>query len=124
VLRNASGTIKRKVKEIFNETLSNREQKEICTLIYYPGKKLHLVKSEYTDPSVLEDWYFITINRLVKVCRSVSSKYTRSKVHKALPADFSFHSKSKYTVALSKSDLHEKIPTTVMGVLRSFSPIL
>lgn len=90
VLRNASGTIKRKVKEIFNETLSNREQKEICTLIYYPGKKLHLVKSEYTDPSVLEDWYFITINRLVKVCRSVSSKYTRSKVHKALPADFSY----------------------------------
>ncbi|MDO4510827.1 MAG: fructose-1,6-bisphosphatase [Bacteroidales bacterium] len=90
VLRNASGTIKRKVKEIFNETLSNREQKEICTLIYYPEKKLQLVKNELTQESELEDWYFITINRLVKVCRNVSSKYTRSKVHKALPKDFSY----------------------------------
>lgn len=90
VLRNASGTIKRKVREIFNETLSSREQKEICTLIYYPTKKLQLVKSDFTDPSILEDWYFITINRLVKVCRNVSSKYTRSKVHKALPQDFSY----------------------------------
>lgn len=90
VLRNASGTIKRKVREIFNETLSSREQKEICTLLYYPSKKLQLVKAEFTDPVVLEDWYFITINRLVKVCRNVSSKYTRSKVHKALPKDFSY----------------------------------
>lgn len=90
VLRNASGTIKRKVKEIFNETLSNGEQKEICTLIYYPRMKLQLVKAELTDNSVLEDWYFITINRLVKICRNVSSKYTRSKVHKALPPDFSY----------------------------------
>lgn len=90
VLRNASGTIKRKVREIFNETLSSREQKEICTLIYYPSKKLQLVKAEFTDPVELEDWYFITINRLVKVCRNVSSKYTRSKVHKALPKDFSY----------------------------------
>ena len=90
VLRNASGTIKRKVGEIFNETLSILEQKEICTLIYYPEKKLQLIKAQYTDSSLLEDWYFITINRLVKVCRNVSSKYTRSKVHKALPADFSY----------------------------------
>lgn len=90
VLRNASGTIKRKVREIFNETLSSREQKEICTLIYYPSKKLQLVKAEFTDPVELEDWYFITINRLVNVCRNVSSKYTRSKVHKALPKDFSY----------------------------------
>ena len=90
VLRNASGTIKRKVGEIFNETLSILEQKEICTLIYYPEKKLQLIKAQYTDCSLLEDWYFITINRLVKVCRNVSSKYTRSKVHKALPADFSY----------------------------------
>lgn len=90
VLRNASGTIKRKVKEIFGETLSLREQKELCTLIYYPQEKLELVKSVFTDKEILEDWYFVTINRLVKVCRNVSSKYTRSKVNKALPADFSY----------------------------------
>ncbi len=90
VLRNASGTIKRKVKEIFNETLGTREQKELCTLIYYPEQKLELVKRGMTDTDELNDWYFITINRLVKVCRNVSSKYTRSKVNKALPPDFSY----------------------------------
>lgn len=90
VLRNASGTIKRKVKEIFNETLGTREQKELCTLIYYPEQKLQLVKNSFGDETDLNDWYFITINRLVRVSRNVSSKYTRSKVHKALPADFSY----------------------------------
>lgn len=90
VLRNASGTIKRKVKEIFNETLGLREQKELCTLIYYPQEKLELVKGELFDLEELNDWYFITINRIVKVCRNVSSKYTRSKVNKALPDDFSY----------------------------------
>ena len=90
VLRNASGTIKRKVKEIFNETLGQREQKELCTLIYYPAQKLELVKNSITDPTDLQDWYFITINRLVRVTRNVSSKYTRSKVTKALPKEFSY----------------------------------
>lgn len=90
VLRNASGTIKRKVGEIFNDSLSSREQKDLCTLIYYPAEKLELVKDELTDKDDLHDWYFITINRLVKVCRNVSSKYSRSKVHKALPEDFSY----------------------------------
>lgn len=90
VLRNASGTIKRKVTEIFNETLSIREIKELCTLIYYPKEKLELMKGVFSEGEELNDRYFITINRLVKVCRSVSSKYTRSKVHKALPDDFSY----------------------------------
>lgn len=89
VLRNASGAIKRKVKEIFGETLGIKEQKELCTLIYYPELKLDLVK-QATDSEDLEDWYFITLNRLVMVCRNVSSKYTRSKVRKALPSDFSY----------------------------------
>ncbi len=90
VLHNASGTIKRKVRENFSETLSLKEIKELCTLIYYPEQKLVLVRNSMKDEVELEDWYFITINRLVKVCRDVSSKYTRSKVSKALPRDFSY----------------------------------
>ncbi|MBO4804394.1 MAG: fructose-1,6-bisphosphatase [Muribaculaceae bacterium] len=90
VLRNASGTIKRKVGEIFNDSLGSKEQKDLCTLIYYPAEKLELVKEAITDQDELHDWYFITINRLVKVGRNVSSKYSRSKVHKALPEDFSY----------------------------------
>lgn len=87
VLKNASGTVKRKVNEIFGNTLRESEKKDLCTLIYYPQEKLELVKAKETDMS---EWYEITLNRLVKVCQSVSSKYTRSKVNKALPKDFSY----------------------------------
>lgn len=87
VLKNASGTIKRKVNEIFGSTLREADKKALCTLIYYPREKLQLVKLTEAD---ISEWYEITLNRLVKVCRSVSSKYTRSKVNKALPKDFSY----------------------------------
>lgn len=87
VLKNASGSIKRKVDEIFNNTMREGGKKELCTLIYYPEEKLVRVKSAEKD---LDDWYMITLNQLVKVCRNVSSKYTRSKVRKALPREFSY----------------------------------
>ena len=87
VLKNASGNIKRKVNELFGERLRNIEKQELCTLIYYPEQKLELVKKEEKD---IKDWYHITIHRLIEVCRDVSSKYTRSKVRKSLPDDFSY----------------------------------
>ena len=87
VLKNASGNIKRKVGEIFGNTIRESEKKELCTLIYYPEQKLELIKA--TEPDI-DDWYHITIHQLVKVCRDVSSKYSRSKVRKSLPEDFSY----------------------------------
>lgn len=87
VLKNASGNIKRKVGELFGNTQREIEKRELCTLIYYPEQKLELVKSKEED---INDWYHITIHQLVSVCRDVSSKYTRSKVRKALPEDFSY----------------------------------
>lgn len=87
VLKNASGNIKRKVNELFGNTLRETEKRELCTLIYYPEQKLELVKHNETD---IDDWYHITLHQLVAVCRDVSSKYTRSKVRKSLPADFSY----------------------------------
>ena len=87
VLKNASGNIKRKVGEIFGNTIRESEKKELCTLIYYPEQKLELIKAQEDD---LDDWYRITIHQLVRVCRDVSSKYTRSKVRKSLPEEFSY----------------------------------
>ena len=87
VLKNASGNIKRKVGELFGNEIRESEKRELCTLIYYPERKLELVKQTESD---MDDWYHITIHQLVKVCREVSSKYTRSKVRKALPQDFSY----------------------------------
>jgi fructose-1,6-bisphosphatase-3 len=87
ILKNASGNIKRKVNELFGNSIRESEKKELCTLIYYPEQKLELIKAREAD---LGDWYRITIHQLVKVCRDVSSKYTRSKVHKSLPEEFSY----------------------------------
>ena len=87
ILKNASGNIKRKVNELFGNTMRECDKRELCTLIYYPEQKLELVKAKETD---MDDWYHITITQLVRVCRDVSSKYTRSKVRKALPKEFSY----------------------------------
>lgn len=87
ILRNASGNIRRKVNEIFATSMRQEEIGALCTLIYYPERKLQLIKESEDD---LSNFYNITLHRLVKVCRSVSSKYTRSKVRKALPKEFAY----------------------------------
>ncbi len=87
VLRNASGTVKRKVEEIFGHTLRDSEKRDLCTLIYYPEGKLKIVKQVETD---IDEWYKVELMRLVRVCSNVSSKYTRSKVRKALPKEYAY----------------------------------
>ena len=87
VLKNASGNIRRKVSELFKGDIRESERRELCTLIYYPEEKLELIKAAEED---IDDWYHITIHRLVAVCRDVSSKYTRSKVRKSLPEEFAY----------------------------------
>ncbi len=87
VLRNASGYIKRKVEELFGDSLTSKEKRELCTLIYYPEQKLQLIKAKRKD---LKDFYPTTLLQLIKVCREVSSKYTRSKIRKSLPQQFAY----------------------------------
>ena len=87
ILKNASGNIQRKVEELFCNLRREADARELCTLIYYPDQKLELIKAAEEN---IDDWYHITIHNLVAVCRLVSSKYTRSKVRKALPRSFSY----------------------------------
>lgn len=87
ILKNASGNIQRKVNELFGNLMRESDARELCTLIYYPDQKLELIKAAEEN---IDDWYHITIHNLVTVCRLVSSKYTRSKVRKALPRSFSY----------------------------------
>ncbi|MCM1049791.1 MAG: fructose-1,6-bisphosphatase [Clostridiales bacterium] len=89
VLKNGSGSVRRKIDEEFGNTLSNKDKKSLATLIYYPKEKLEIVLREEDEDSI-EDWYKITLHRLVQITKRVSSKYTRSKVRKALPPDFSY----------------------------------
>lgn len=90
ILKNASGNIRRKVTEIFGTSLSNNDIRQLCSLIYYPEQKLEYLHAANDDDEALYDFYTITLHRLVKVARSVSSKYTRSKVRKALPPEFAY----------------------------------
>ena len=88
ILRNASGNIKRKVHDLFANTLPDSDMRELCTLIYYPEKRLEMLEANTEED--LSDFYARTLLQLIQVCRSVSSKYTRSKVRKALPRQFAY----------------------------------
>ena len=87
ILNNCSGVIREHVDEIFADTMSNREKGDLCTLIYYPSEKLRLVRAAKQDsPS----WYKENLDHLITVARSLSSRYTRSKVRKAIPHDYAY----------------------------------
>ena len=87
ILRNASGNIKRKVVELFGNSITPEEKKDLCTLIYYPEQKLKLMRQ---SGAPLDESYAVLLNRLITVCRDVSSKYTRSKVRKSLPEEYAY----------------------------------
>ena len=105
VLKNGSGSVRKKIDEEFGNALSNRDKRSLATLIYYPELKLDMVEKTEQDREALEDWYKITLHRLVQVCKRVSSKYTRSKVRKALPADFAYVIEELIT---EKEEIHDK----------------
>lgn len=87
VLKNGSGSVRHKVEEVFGNTLGNREKQMLATLIYYPKEKINQVKRQEEN---MEEWYKIMLYRLILVCKNAASKYTRSKVRKALPTDYAY----------------------------------
>ena len=87
ILNNGAGIIKSKIEETFENQITEKERNTLATLIYYPKEKLKLIKKETKN---LEEWYSITLNRLVEVARKISSKYTRSKVRKAINSGFAY----------------------------------
>lgn len=87
ILRNASGSIRLKIEEVFGAELDEQEKRALATLIYYPREKMQLVVPQQEDA---DQWYATTLLRLVALCRRAASKYTRSRVRKALPHDFAY----------------------------------
>ena len=87
ILNNGSGIIKSKIESIFDKTLTEEDRKDLATLIYYPEEKLNLIKKSKTN---INEWYKIILYRLIQVTKAVSSKYTRSKVRKAMPKGFDY----------------------------------
>ena len=87
ILNNCSGVIREKVDMLFTESMNDRDRKNLCTLIYYPKEKLDMMDKE---TPILETWAKTTLRRLLRLARLLSSKYTRSKVRKAMPEGFRY----------------------------------
>lgn len=116
VLRNGSGAVMKKINDVFGDSLSFTEKKELASLIYYPIEKLEYIKSENLDTY---EWYRTALYRLVSVCRTVSSKYTRSKVRKALPDSFKYVIEELITEkkeVLNKAAYYEEIINTIIEI--------
>ena len=90
VLRNGSGVIRQKVEMIFGATLTETEIRELCTLIYYPEDKIRAVRASLRTRAKMQEWYRVMLMRIIQVMAICSTKYTRSKVRKALPKEYSY----------------------------------
>ncbi len=119
VLKNGSGAVRKKINDEFGNTLSIRDKKQLATLIYYPEQKMDLIEKEEPD---LDDWYKITLNRLIMVCKRAASKYTRSKVRKALPSDFAYVIEeliNEKVEVLDKEAYYNEIIATIIRIGRA-----
>lgn len=88
ILKNASGVIKAKIDENFENSMTKEERRKLATLIYYPEEKLELIKKE--ENIDMQEFYKITLYRLIEICKIIASKYSRSKVRKAMPKEYEY----------------------------------
>lgn len=119
VLRNGSGVIRKKIEEVFEDTLSTEDKKALATLIYYPDEKLNEIKKAGTDTP---EWYRTTLLQLIRICKTVASKYTRSKVRKALPEEYAYIIEELITEKVTfeeKEDYYNAIVETILELERT-----
>ncbi|AQU81037.1 fructose-bisphosphatase class III [Planococcus faecalis] len=119
VLRNGSGNVKVKIKDLFKNELSEEELNEFATLVFYPEEKLQLIKSHFSSKAELQEWYIEVIERLLKLISYASSKYTRSKLRKALPKQFVYIIEEllyKTDEFKNKKDYYAKMVTQIISL--------
>ena len=119
VLRNGSGAVRKKIDDVFGHTLSNSDKRSLATLVYYPKEKIAYVKKKESD---MQNWYKITLYRLIEVCKTTASKYTRSKVRKALPSDYAYVIEELITEkaeVLDKEAYYDSIVDTIIDIGRA-----
>ena len=119
IINSASGVVREKLDDLFATTVSKADLDQLATLIYYPQEKLEEIERETAD---MREWYRITFHRLIEVCRLVSSKYTRSKVRKAMPKEYAYiideliHTHYEES---DKRDYYENIISTIIDIDRA-----
>ena len=115
VLKNGSGSVRRKIDEVFGNTLSTKEKRSLATLIYYPREKMRIVRKTEDN---MEDWYKVNLYRLIEVSKRAASKYTRSKVRKALPKDFAYVIEELITEKAEVNDKESYYNEIIMTIIR------
>ena len=116
ILNSCSGVIRERMDVLFKTSVPRAELDELATLIYYPEEKLEELRPRIRD---LDEWYRITLHRLIEICRLVSERYSRSKVRKALPADYAYVIEELlYTHGeeIDKRDYFENIIATIIEI--------
>lgn len=119
VLRNGSGNVKEKIEEIFYGRLSTKEMDTLATIIYYPKDKVTLILKDLETAEEIDDFYRVTLSRLIELCVFAASKYTRSKVRKALPEEFAYIIEellSRDDKFLNKDDYYNEIISSIYYV--------
>lgn len=115
VLKNGSGSVRRKIDEVFGNTLSTKEKRSLATLIYYPREKMRIVRKTEDN---MEGWYKVNLYRLIEVSKRAASKYTRSKVRKALPKDFAYVIEELITEKAEVNDKESYYNEIIMTIIR------
>ena len=116
ILNSCSGVVREQLDLLFHDSIPHSDLDELATLIYYPEEKLEQLKPQISD---LDEWYRITLNRLVEVCRAVSSRYSRSKVRTALPAEYAYIIEEllhTHTDEINKLDYYKNIISTIVEI--------
>ena len=119
VLKNGSGSVRRKIDDVFGNTLTSKDKQELATLVYYPKERMEMVKKTEEN---MDDWYKINLFRLIELSKRSASKYTRSKVRKALPKDFAYVIEELITekqVGMDKESYYNKIIATIIRIRRA-----
>lgn len=119
VLKNGSGSVRRKIDDVFGNTMSRKDKRSLATLIYYPKEKMAQIKKTEEN---MEDWYKVNLYRLIEVSKRAASKYTRSKVRKALPKDFAYVIEELITEKAEVNDkesYYSAIITTIIQIGRA-----
>ncbi len=114
LLKSASGVIRTKIDTIFDCSMTVKQKEDFAALIYYPEQRLSVVKKRVED---MDEWYRITLFHLIEVLRVVASKYTRSKVRKALPRDYAYILDELINMShesINKRDYYEKIIASII----------
>ena len=116
VLKNGSGSVRKKIDDVFGHTLDNANKHTLATMIYYPKEKMEIEKQKAAD---VDNWYHVMLYRLIEICKVTASKYTRAHVRRLLPKKYAHVIEELITEkpeVLNKESYYDSIVDTIIEI--------